>query len=107
MLPTLCFLLLAGCTLVPLDFTKAIPDVTATAGVPVVLQVECNRNCTFSDDTILFDINSETGKIQYLPDNLDAGEHVVTITATDGNEDIEDVFTIHVTCTGLGCVARP
>jgi WD40 repeat protein/DNA-binding transcriptional ArsR family regulator len=39
---------------------------------------------TFSDDSSLFDINPVTGLISFTPENDDVGEHVTTITVSDG-----------------------
>jgi WD40 repeat protein/predicted transcriptional regulator len=38
----------------------------------------------FTDDSLLFDINSDSGQISFTPTNDDVGEHTVTITAYDG-----------------------
>jgi len=38
---------------------------------------------TFSDNTSLFDINSSTGLIEFIPDDSDEGNHSVNISVTD------------------------
>jgi uncharacterized protein (TIGR03790 family) len=48
---------------------------------------------TFSDDSDMFDIDSETGEISFTPDKKDAGTHEVTITVKD-NEGASDSVTI-------------
>jgi hypothetical protein len=43
---------------------------------------------TFSDDSDLFDIDPQTGDINFKPGQDDAGEYDITITVTDGNSTI-------------------
>jgi hypothetical protein len=58
-----------------------------------------NDKITFSDDTTLFEIDSETGKISFTPTNDDVGSYDVKIIVNDGqnkdNSD-EDTFTFIV-----------
>jgi hypothetical protein len=72
----------------PLRFTHFFPDVTINVGSTIIMQAMCNHNCKFSDNTILFDIDKETGIIYYIPDSLDVGNYNITVIATD------DIYTI-------------
>ncbi|MEM4730125.1 MAG: putative Ig domain-containing protein, partial [Thermoplasmata archaeon] len=40
---------------------------------------------TFSDDSLLFDIDPLTGRISFTPGNEHVGRHQITITVTDGS----------------------
>jgi PKD repeat protein len=51
-----------------------------------------NESLTFSDDTDLFDINSETGEISFTPKAKDAGTHTVKITVTDSEGEEDELF---------------
>ncbi len=51
----------------------------------------------FSDDSLLFDIDTNSGQISYIPSNDDVGEHVTTLTVSDGKGGIDNetfLFTI-------------
>ena len=50
---------------------------------------------TFSDNTKLFDIEPQSGRIAFKPSESDAGDYIVTITVTDGN--LTDHQTINIT----------
>jgi hypothetical protein len=50
------------------------------------------ESLTFSDDTDLFDIDSETGEISFTPKDRDAGTHQVRITVTDGEGESDEIF---------------
>jgi uncharacterized protein (TIGR03790 family) len=81
--------------------SKDIPDsedvVDIKAGESYNLTITVNdedpgESLTFSDDTDLFDINSETGEISFTPKDKDAGTHTVKITVTDSEGDSDEIF---------------
>ncbi len=51
---------------------------------------------TFSDDTSLFDINAETGVIDFTPKKSDAGRHEITITVSDGTLEDSKVLALNI-----------
>ncbi len=55
---------------------------------------------TFSDNTKLFEIDSQSGRIAFTPSENDEGEYTVTITVTDGN--LTDHQTINITVMNGG-----
>ncbi|VVB99999.1 Tk-subtilisin [uncultured archaeon] len=55
-----------------------------------------NDTLTYSVDTNLFDINSETGSISFVPKKADAGKYLIKITASDGNSSDSNVFELEV-----------
>ena len=63
---------------------------TAFAGTNFTLQVNATDpdgdQLTFSDDADMFEINSTTGLIQFVPISSDIGVHFVNISVTDGIE---------------------
>ncbi|MCB9358375.1 hypothetical protein H6503_00430 [Candidatus Woesearchaeota archaeon] len=66
-----------------LEFIDMPTDMTLPRGIPIQISVACNRKCKYYDDTILFDIDEDTGIIDYTPTELDVGMHNITITITD------------------------
>ncbi len=65
-----------------------IEGLTVVAGKPFsytigATDVDHGDTLTFSDDTEIFDIDSNTGEISFTPSGKDAGVHYVTITVTD------------------------
>lgn len=78
------------------DITKAvdiepIPEQDAYVDYLFSYTIKASgNNLTFSDFTYLFDINPETGKIEFTPSNEQGGKHLIMIKATDkeGNEDL-------------------
>jgi len=51
----------------------------------------------FSDDSALFEIDSDTGQISFTPTNDDVGEHKITINVSDGKGGVDSetfVFTV-------------
>ncbi len=68
---------------------QSINDTTAIEDSLFVMQVtaadsNAADSLLFSDDTPLFDINSQTGLISFTPENSDVGTHEITIFVTDG-----------------------
>ncbi len=60
---------------------------TALIGYKYEYQIAAKgNNLTFSDDSSVFDIDSETGIISFTPDSPDIGSWIVTITVTDENK---------------------
>ncbi|VVC00308.1 Uncharacterised protein [uncultured archaeon] len=61
----------------------------ADAGKEFVLQVRAtdmeNDKLAYSDDSNLFDINSDTGLISFVPNRAVAGNHAIKISVSDGN----------------------
>ncbi|UCF08539.1 MAG: right-handed parallel beta-helix repeat-containing protein [Thermoplasmata archaeon] len=65
--------------------------------VPAV-EIDADESLTFTDDTRLFDINSTTGNITFIPSNNDVGTYIVNITVSDsyGLSDFKSVlFTVN------------
>jgi hypothetical protein len=61
------------------------------------VDTDSEATLTFSDDTDLFDIDSSTGNISFVPSAKDVGTHVVTISVSDdeGKSDSTEIaFTI-------------
>ncbi len=44
---------------------------------------------TFSDNSTLFDINPNSGQISFIPTNEEVGEHIITVTVSDGKGGID------------------
>jgi len=67
---------------------NAIQDQTVVAETLFTLAATAtdpeNNTLTFSDDTELFDISSETGIISFVPTTEDIGEYEITISVIDG-----------------------
>lgn len=80
----------------PLHFHSKIPDVVVYVDEPVRLQARCNKPCEFSDNTILFDIDENSGVIDFIPDLLDIGDYNITITITDDIYAVTDSFRMVV-----------
>jgi len=53
-----------------------------------------NDNLIFSDNTTLFDINSSTGVISFIP--TIGGNYVIRITVADGIETSEQIFNLNI-----------
>jgi uncharacterized protein (TIGR03790 family) len=54
--------------------------------------LDSEESLTYSDDTDLFNINSETGEISFTPKAKDAGTHRVKITVTDSEGESDEIF---------------
>jgi WD40 repeat protein/predicted transcriptional regulator len=51
----------------------------------------------FSDDSDLFDVDSDSGQISFTPTNDDVGEHTITVTVTDRKGGIDsEIFLLTV-----------
>ena len=50
----------------------------------------------YSDDTELFDINPNTGKIEWIPEKEDAGTYNIEFTVTDGKDIVKKNVTLRV-----------
>jgi hypothetical protein len=61
----------------------------------------------FWDNTNLFDIDADTGRIEFTPGEGDAGTHTITIFVSDGNLTVEKTITLTIegTDTGLTILA--
>jgi hypothetical protein len=79
-----------------LKFSQPIPDITATVGIPMIIKAECNHGCRYYDNTILFDIDPETGIIHYTPERIDIGTYNITITIDDDNYKVSRNFRLVV-----------
>ena len=51
---------------------------------------------TFADDTVLFDINAETGRIEFTPTNAQIGKHTIKVMAFDENSTAEASFVLNI-----------
>ena len=76
--------------------------IQAHQGTPVDIHIkatdpDAGTTLTYSDDSSLFDINSNTGEIKFTPIRSDAGNHVVKVTVSDGDLSTTVTFTIAVT----------
>jgi uncharacterized protein (TIGR03790 family) len=72
-------------------------EVDLKAGSPFefiveVIDEDTDDDFTFSDDTNLFNIDPESGKIYFIPNSNDAGVHKVRITVTDTEGESDYVF---------------
>jgi hypothetical protein len=79
-----------------LEFNSELTDKIVKVGFPMILDVKCNKDCKFYDNTILFEIDENTGVINYVPDPLDIGEYKVTITITDDTYTVSKSFMLTV-----------
>ncbi len=53
--------------------------------------VDYRDTLTFSDDTEIFDIDSTTGELSFIPSEKNVGVHYVTITVTDGDGETDQI----------------
>jgi parallel beta-helix repeat protein len=53
--------------------------------IATAVDIDVGDTLTFSDDTDLFDINSTTGNITFVPSNDDVGIYTIKITVTDSD----------------------
>jgi predicted GH43/DUF377 family glycosyl hydrolase len=64
-----------------------VPPQTGTEGVPYTLQILATDvggdTVSFSDDSTLFEINSQSGIISFVPTDADVGVHAVNIDVVD------------------------
>jgi hypothetical protein len=77
-----------------------IPDAKIDVGEKYLYFVEAEDpdgdKLTYTDDTKLFDIDPDSGRIAFTGDEDDVGKHTVTITVSDGNLTDSDSFTIEI-----------
>ncbi|MBI5073496.1 hypothetical protein HZA99_06790 [Candidatus Woesearchaeota archaeon] len=72
-----------------------IKNLTATAGQEFIYTVKAQGiNLTYSDTTNLFDIDKKTGVIHFTPKETDVGASIITITATDINNQSAEINTL-------------
>jgi hypothetical protein len=55
-----------------------------------------SEDAVFSDNTTLFDIDLNTGLIEFTPDQDDAGEHWILIEVTSGNVTINRAYIFRI-----------
>lgn len=79
-----------------LFFNKKIEDTTVRVGETIVMNALCNHKCKYYDDTIIFEINEDTGMIEFTPDRLDIGNYNITITIDDDTYKVMDTFSLRV-----------
>lgn len=79
-----------------LYFEEKIPDTIIHVGERKILNAKCNHQCKFYDDTIMFEINEDSGFIEYKPTRLDIGEYNITITIDDDTYKVMDTFNLKV-----------
>jgi hypothetical protein len=77
-----------------------IPDAKIEVGEKYLYVAEAidpdGDKLTYSDDTKLFDIDPDSGRISFTGDEDDAGKHTVKITVSDGNLTDTESFTIEI-----------
>jgi hypothetical protein len=82
------------------EFLGIIPKQKAKVGKSFEYQFEAedidNENLVFSDNTKIFDINRDTGKIKFKPKEGDIGTHNIIITVSDGNKSTNTTFIIEI-----------
>ena len=82
---------------------KEIGILNATEGIPFYKKIEAEdpkgKLLSFSDDTALFEINSTTGEINFIPGPFDTGMHSIRISATNGNEETYEIFVLNISNT--------
>ena len=75
-------------------------DLVAYVGRPFTYQVQAsdqnNDALTFSDDSGLFNIDSATGIISFIPVRSQMGSHVFTVTVSDGSLSALGNFNIRI-----------
>ena len=79
-----------------------IPNFVAICGQQFTYQANASDpdgdSLTYSDNTELFDINPQTGLIQFIPNYNDIGTHPIAITVSDGNNGSDsDGFLLDIT----------
>lgn len=80
----------------PLRFTQKINDQTIKVGQRTILKATCSNRCKYYDDTILFEIDEETGFIDFTPSRLDVGQYKITITIDDDIYKVSDSFILTI-----------
>lgn len=79
---------------------EPLDDIKVSVGEDVSFQVEAtdpeDGALTYSDDTPLFDINPSTGRVSFMPSDVDVGTWHVTITVSDGTHQTKSEFIITV-----------
>ncbi len=84
----------------PPGFTEVIENQKLKVGEtfsyqPKISDID-NDTLTFSDDTKLFNINKDTGKIMYTAKASDMGTHKISVFVSDGNTSSKMTFEIEV-----------
>ncbi len=79
-----------------LDFEGNLPNITVFVGTPYLMQINASHHCKFYDNTVLFDIDEDTGLINYVPDALDIGQYNITITLDDDTYKVSKKFKLTV-----------
>ncbi len=79
-----------------LFFNKKIEDTVVRVGDRISMNAICNHKCKYYDDTIIFEINEDTGMVSYSPNRLDIGEYNITITIDDDTYKVMDTFSLKV-----------
>lgn len=79
-----------------LDFAGNLPNLTVFVGIPFLMQINATHNCKFYDNTVLFDIDEDSGLINYVPDALDIGEYNITIIIDDDIYKVSKKFKLTV-----------
>jgi hypothetical protein len=83
-------------TLQPIDELTITEDMAFQYQV-VVTDVDLYDELTYYDDSNLFDIDSETGIISFIPENDDVGTYIILISVSDLQGDTDDeVFTLNI-----------
>jgi hypothetical protein len=80
--------------------------VTAQEGKPFELTIKATDpdigdTLTYTTDTTIFHIDSQTGKIRFTPIRGDVGTHIITVKVSDGQAFNTTTFTLVVTSNDL------
>jgi hypothetical protein len=79
---------------------EPVEDLTVEAGQEVSFTVEATDpdgdGLVYSDDTELFDINPNSGRVSFLPSDADVGTWPVEVTVDDGEDQTKTKFIITV-----------
>jgi hypothetical protein len=69
-----------------------------------VYDEDLNESLLFWDDTGLFEIDPDSGRISFTPESGDEGSHTIKIFVSDGNITVEQIFELTVEGKGIGPV---
>jgi hypothetical protein len=84
----------------PPKIISSVPNSKIKVGERFNFQVQASDieddTLSFSDDSELFDIDPDTGQIDYKASERDVGKHNITITVSDGNHSTDQTFILEI-----------